>query len=88
MAKRNVYDFDKTVYAGDSSAHFYRYCARRYPRILLDLPVAGLWFAAMLLGITDKTHAKQRLYRFLTFLPDVPTLVTLFWETHRRKLKP
>ena len=85
--KRNVYDFDQTVYSGDSTLHFYRYCARRHPGILLDLPVVGVWFAGMALGVVDKTRVKQRLYRFLTRVPDVDALIASFWDAHRCNLK-
>lgn len=86
--RRNVYDFDKTVYAGDSSVHFYRYCARKRPWIVLDLlccSVAGLLY---LCGRIDKTRFKQRIYHFLRFLPDVDQAVADFWLTHKRNLKP
>ncbi|MEG1525431.1 MAG: haloacid dehalogenase-like hydrolase [Clostridia bacterium] len=86
--KRNVYDFDGTIYDGDSTAHFYRYCAARQPRMLLDLPAVGVAFLGMSLGLVEKTRAKQRLYRFLTFLPDVNAYVADFWATHRQRIKP
>ena len=28
----NVYDFDKTIYAGDSTIDFWKFCMIRYPR--------------------------------------------------------
>ena len=31
----NVYDFDNTIYRGDSSFDFFRHCAVKYPRALL-----------------------------------------------------
>ncbi len=30
----NVYDFDKTIYAGDSSIDFTLFCYKRYPNLL------------------------------------------------------
>lgn len=30
----NVYDFDKTIYAGDSTIDFYLFCLKRQPAIL------------------------------------------------------
>ena len=86
--RRNVYDFDNTIYAGDSSIHFYGFCALRYPRILLDLPALGVQGIRYRLGRVDKTRFKQRVYRFLTLLPDVDKLVTDFWRTHEKNIKP
>lgn len=85
---RNVYDFDKTVYAGDSSVHFYCWCALRRPWIVLDLLCAGAWGLLYLTGRIDKTRFKQRIYRFLTFLPDVDAAVESFWRTHKKNIKP
>ena len=31
----NVYDFDKTIYRGDSTMDFWRYCLKRYPKAVL-----------------------------------------------------
>ena len=31
----NAYDFDKTIYPGDSAAHFWRWCVRRHPAAAL-----------------------------------------------------
>ena len=30
----NSYDFDKTIYDGDSSADFYKYCLKRNKKVL------------------------------------------------------
>ena len=34
----NVYDFDNTILRGDSSARFFAFCLRRYPRMWTDIP--------------------------------------------------
>ena len=34
----NVYDFDKTIYRGDSTVDFWRHCLRRYPGAARALP--------------------------------------------------
>lgn len=85
--KRRVYDFDKTIYAGDATAHFVRWCALRYPRVLLDLIASCPQFAAMGLGLVDKTRAKERFYGFLRFVPDVEGEVLAFWAAHAQGVK-
>jgi phosphatidylglycerophosphatase C len=86
--KRNVYDFDGTIYYGDSTVDFYRFCARRYPRILLDLPFSGGYYLGMALGLCTKTRAKQRFYHFLSFLREPEALVEIFWQRNQNKIKP
>ena len=34
----NVYDFDKTIYYGDSTADFYLFCLKRHKKILTLAP--------------------------------------------------
>ena len=47
----NVYDFDKTIYDGDSSIDFYKYCLKNNKKVLLQLPVQ-LWALILyILGI-------------------------------------
>lgn len=84
----NVYDFDNTIYAGDSTTDFYRYCLLRHPRMWLELPVVAWMGLGMATRRIDKTCAKERIYRFLRLLPDVEAEVTAFWRTHRARLKP
>lgn len=85
---KNVYDFDNTIFAGDSSVRFYLYCARRRPGILLDLPGVGLWFFCLKLGLVDKTRFKERLYRYFTRLRDIHGLVAAFWQENFSRIKP
>ena len=83
----NVYDFDKTIYDGDSTVHFYFYCIKRHPRILLRLP-ALLWYALLFMfKIYTKTQFKEKFYLFLKDVPDVDKEVASFWETHEKNIK-
>ena len=38
MEKVNVYDWDKTIFPVDSTAAFYGWCVRCFPKVLLALP--------------------------------------------------
>jgi phosphatidylglycerophosphatase C len=83
----NVYDFDNTIFRGDSTARFFCFCLKRHPRILRRLPVVA--FAALLLltGRTDKTGFKGRLFGFLRDLPDVEAEVAAFWSKNAGRIK-
>jgi HAD superfamily phosphoserine phosphatase-like hydrolase len=83
----NVYDFDNTIYRGDSSYDFFRHCAVKYPRVLLFAAGALLWFLGMQLGFVDKTRAKEHFYRYLRHVPDIADEVERFWLTHDKQLK-
>lgn len=83
----NVYDFDKTIYNGDSTQDFYFFCLRRHKSILKFLPVQGFHFLRYALGLINKTQFKEKFYVFLTGIKEVDTEVQLFWETHEDNMK-
>ena len=83
----DVYDFDGTLYCGDSTVDFVRHCLKRYPRIMRTLPRTGVAALACLgMHIIEKTQFKAALYRFLPLIPDVGFEVACFWKTHESKI--
>ena len=79
----DVYDFDGTLCEGDSTANFVKWCAKRYPRVALTLPRAGIMaFACYKLHVIDKTTFKSHLYRFLRHIPDIECEVKRFWKAN------
>lgn len=83
----NIYDFDKTIYNGDSTADFYRFCLRRYPRVRGTVFSTGWSFFLLFVHARTKTQAKERFYQFLRKLPDVDKAVADFWTEHESGLK-
>lgn len=84
----NVYDFDKTIYNGDATLNFYKYCIRRYPRSLLALPFAAAGAVLYILKLISKTRLKELFFRFLRFLPDAEALVSSFWDENVEGIFP
>ena len=64
----NAYDFDKTIYDGDSSIDFYFFCLKRNKRILLCLPVQILGFLLYIFKIKNKTYFKEKAFSFLKIM--------------------
>lgn len=83
----NVYDFDKTIYDGDSTAHFYLYCLKTQPKTWKWLPYQGFWAIPFAFGILEKTAFKQKFYRFFTAIDDMDAQVENFWQKHKKNLK-
>lgn len=83
----NVYDFDNTIFKGDSTARFLAFCARRYPRIWRHFPAIIRAGAAFLRGKMAKTAFKQTMFEFLVSLPDTRKTVDLFWQKNLCRLK-
>ena len=82
MEHVNVYDWDKTIFPVDSTAAFCRWCARRYPRVLLHFAGVTPSVPAFLSGKLPKTRFKERLYGFLRCIPDIDAEVKAFWDAN------
>ena len=89
----NVYDFDGTVFDGDSTLRFYRFCLARYPKLIPHLP--GIVIAAVSFrcgfrsGGKTREDFKERFYRgFLPYIPDTDGAVQSFWEKESDRIKP
>ena len=84
----NIYDFDKTLIDGDSTAAFIKYSFLKHPALVRFLP--GMALAAAnyyLLKRGTKTQMKQRFYKFLTGF-DAEGLLEEFWDKHESRIFP
>lgn len=83
----NVYDFDNTIYNGDSTFDFYIYCLRKHKEIFKLLPSLSKGFAKFyILKKGSKTEFKENMYKFLQFI-DTEKEVRLFWDKHIDNIK-
>lgn len=83
----NVYDFDNTIYKGDSTADFFIYSLKRHPKIFLTLPNTFKAFIKLyVFKKGSKTQFKEVMYRFLAYC-DIESDVPAFWETHMKNIK-
>lgn len=81
----NVYDFDGTIYNGDSSVDFFLYALRKRPVVLRCLP-AQLWgFALYALKKIGKTELKEYYFRFLSAI-EAETLAESFWDENEGRI--
>ena len=55
----NVYDFDGTIYRGDSTLHFYGYCLKCQPTLARYLPVQVMGLLRYKAGRGGKDAAKS-----------------------------
>ena len=84
----NVYDFDKTIYYGDSTADFYLFCLKRHKKILTLAPsLLGAFLKFYVFKRGTKTEFKEKMYRFLTFC-DTEKDVKDFWKEYIGNIKP
>lgn len=81
------YDFDNTVYRGDSSTHFTFWCLGHFPKTWLHLPAIVFWGTLFGLRICTKTRFKSHLFGYLRHVKDMDKAVADFWKGHRKNLK-
>lgn len=83
----NVYDFDNTIYDGDSSVDFYIFCLKRHPSIFVLFP-RQVWGAVLYrLGRITKVRFKEIFFCFLRKLDCVDKEVSLFWDARENRVK-
>ena len=83
----NVYDFDNTIYRGDSTADLVRYLWTHYPATLRNLPrtaVLGLLYG---LRIVPKMTFKKNMYRMFSYAGDMDRIVAEFIQSHKKNIK-
>ena len=83
----NVYDFDNTILRGDSTARFFAFCMRRYPRMWLDIPAQAANGLLFVLRLRKKQAFKQRMFHYLTLIGDVDRAVDAFWQENMSRVK-
>ncbi len=84
----NIYDFDGTLYAGDSTMDFLKYSIKKHPALIRFLPAMGI--AALkhyIFRSIGKTAMKQVFYRIFTGY-DAQGLLEEFWDIHEKKIFP
>ena len=83
----NVFDFDGTIYHGDSSKDFFFYCLKHYPKTrgkIFPVMGYGLLFG---LRIVKKKIFKQKLFSIVTKIPDIDKAVLDFWAENKKNIK-
>ena len=83
----NVYDFDGTIYEGDSSVDFVLHCYRRQPRLMAYAPRQLLSALKHVIGSIDTTHTKEDFFSFLACAGRVDDLVQSFWAARGHRIK-
>lgn len=83
----NVFDFDKTIYDGDSTVDLCLYLMGRYPAVIGDfisnLPVVLRYKR----GKISKTEMKESLYKCFRRVPDMDAELVRFWDGHIKNVK-
>ncbi len=82
----NVYDFDDTIYRGDSSVDFYIFCLRKNIKLLKYLPKQIKAVILYKLKKIDKNKMKEIYFSFLNDI-DAKNCVKEFWNKKNKNIK-
>lgn len=85
--KVNLYDFDNTIYKGDSSTDFFFYSMMRYPKIIKYIPSIILSAIKYKLHIISKTQMKETIFSFVKVIPNIDAFILKFWDSHKCYIK-
>ncbi|MBQ8451812.1 MAG: HAD-IB family phosphatase [Clostridia bacterium] len=89
MVKKEIvgYDFDKTIYDGDSSTDFFFYMISTRPYLL----IFTLWFLIVIalygMRILSKKKTKECLFFFVPWFKNINRIVDKFWCRNANKIK-
>lgn len=85
-SKMNVFDFDGTIYHGDSSYDFFFYCLKKYPKTRVKI-FSVIWYGiGFVLRIVKKKTFKQKLFSIVSKIDDLKGAVSDFWDKNEKKI--
>ena len=86
MEKVYIYDFDKTIYDGDSSINFFLFCLRKKFKLLKYIPAIIYYFILHTLKIISTKEFKEHFFSFLKEFENIDEMVRLFWNKNKNKI--
>lgn len=87
MEELNVFDFDDTIYDGDSSIDFYLFCLKNNILLIRYLPIQLYGMIAYKLRIKSKEYFKEKYFSFLKGIQDIDTVVEKFWNCNNKRIR-
>lgn len=82
-----LYDFDGTIYDGDSSVDFFKYCLKHNKKIYKRFPKMILAFFRYKTKYINITECKEELFSFLNDVENIDKMVENFWKENEKKVK-
>lgn len=82
-----VYDFDGTIYDGDSTIDFWLFTLRRHPSVVFRLPAQIKAVILYKIGKYTTAEMKERFFSFIRKIPDISAETELFLKKNQHKIK-
>ena len=84
----NGYDFDDTIFSGNSMCRFAIFCSLRLPYMILFTPVLLVAVCLRGLRILDKNRYLHLISLYVALVPHTERFVAKFWDRNMRRIKP
>ena len=88
----NVYDFDNTIYDGESVFDFFFFCLKKKPRMVRYIPLminSLIRYKLCRINIEQLTEKAETYMRiFFESFEDTDKLIKEFWDKNMHKIKP
>ena len=85
--KVNIYDFDGTIYDGDSTLDFYMFCLKKNIKIFILLPKQLFYIFLYKINIKNKNQMKEVFFSFLNYIDNIDEYLVEFWNLNYKKIK-
>ena len=86
-----VFDFDNTIYDGDSPYDFYLFSLKYNPKVVRFVPPLayyGMRYSKEKCTLEELEHAMAKyLKAYLNSFDDIDGMVSAFWDAHMHKIK-
>lgn len=82
--KYDLYDFDGTIYDGDSGIDMVIFAIKKYPQILPKVIHNSLLYK---MNIINKNEYKSRIFSFVKYVDNMDIFINEFWKKYESKLK-
>ena len=86
MSKIDVYDFDGTLYNGNSSIDFLIYSIKKNKKTLLFIPKIFIFFLLKLIGIVNTKKFKEVYFEFIKVFNNIDDHINNFWNVYDKKV--
>ena len=87
MTEISIYDFDKTIYDGNSSHDFYIYCMKKYPKAWRSIWWQLWGFIKYTFNLIKLTEFKSHIFSYVKYIDNIDSVAENFWSNHKHKIK-
>lgn len=85
--KLYLYDWDGTIYDGDSSVDFLFYCIKKNKKLFWFFIKKIPYFLKYIFKLISTTEFKEEIFSFLKTIKNIDSYVDDFWKQNKHKVK-